>query len=372
MVASHDHMKVLERVPVSKPPFEYGDLKKAIPPHCFKHSLIRSFSSVFRDVLTICVLYYVASNYIPIFPRFLSNIAWPLYWIAQGTMLSCLWTIGHECGHRGFSGNQWLDDTVGFLLHSFVLTPYFSFKYSHRRHHAHTNSLEFDEMHVPKHKSDTLLAKILNNPIGVVVRIVVRITIGYPLYLIFNHSGRKYEGMASHLYPQSPIFNDSERVQIYLSDVGIFVVLYAYYRMVLTKGAMWALYLYGAPWVVMGGILIVLTYLQHSHPSIAHYDSTEWNWLRGALSTIDRDLGFLNMIVHDVPRNHVVHHLFPSIPHYHALEATEAIKPILGDYYKYDGTPIIKALWREMKECIYVESDNGEKETGVYWFKSIT
>ncbi|XP_024991200.1 fatty acid conjugase FAC2 B-like [Cynara cardunculus var. scolymus] len=366
-------MKVLERVPISKPPFEYSDLKNAIPSHCFKQSLFRSFFSVFRDGLTISILFYVASNYIPVLPRFISFIAWPLYWICQGVMFGSLWTLGHECGHRGFSGYYWLDDTVGFLLHSFILTPYFSFKYSHRRHHAHTNSLEYDEMHVPKHKSNnSLLAKILDNPIGVAVRILCRVTLGYPLYLIFNHSGRKYEGMASHLYPQSPIFNDSERGLIYLSDLGIFVVLYAYYRMVLTKGAIWAFCIYGAPWCIMGGILIVLTYLQHSHPSIAHFDSTEWNWIRGALSTIDRDLGFMNMIVHDVPRNHVVHHLFPSIPHYHALEATEAIKPILGDYYKYDGTPIMKALWREMKECIYVESDNDLKNTGVYWFKSIT
>ncbi|KAL8155784.1 hypothetical protein AgCh_000987 [Apium graveolens] len=37
--------------------------------------------------------------------------------------------------------------------------------------------------------------------------------------------------------------------------------------------------------------------------------------------------------------------------------ATEAIKPLLGNYYQYDGTPILKAMYREMKECIYVEKD---------------
>ncbi|KAL8107143.1 hypothetical protein AgCh_023805 [Apium graveolens] len=45
--------------------------------------------------------------------------------------------------------------------------------------------------------------------------------------------------------------------------------------------------------------------------------------------------------------------------------ATEAMKPLLGNYYQYDGTPILKAMYREMKECIYVEKDEGETK-GVY------
>ncbi|KAL8102652.1 hypothetical protein AgCh_027249 [Apium graveolens] len=42
--------------------------------------------------------------------------------------------------------------------------------------------------------------------------------------------------------------------------------------------------------------------------------------------------------------------------------AIEAMKPLLGNYYQYDGTPILKAMYREMKESIYVEKDEGEKE----------
>lgn len=41
---------------------------------------------------------------------------------------------------------------------------------------------------------------------------------------------------------------------------------------------------------------------------------------------------------------------------------------MLGDYYQYDGTPILKAMYREMKECIYVEKDEGETK-GVYWYR---
>nr|GEV82060.1 fatty acid desaturase, type 1 [Tanacetum cinerariifolium] len=259
MGASHGDLqattKLSERVPTSKPPFEYNDLKKAIPPHCFGKKLFRSLYAISIEILIVFTLYYVASNYFHILPRFVSCIVWPVYWIFQG--------------------------------------------FSHANHHSHTNSLESDEAHIPKRKSHRLYNEVMNNPIG----------------------------------------------------------------------AAWAFYVYGGPWIFMCVIVTIITYLQHNHPSIPHYDSTEWNWIRGALSTIDRDIGFT--IVKNKTDNHVVHHLFPSIPRYHAHEATEAIKPILGDYYKYDGTPIIQAFWREMKECIYVESDNDKQKNknGVYWFR---
>ncbi|KAK9075726.1 hypothetical protein SSX86_004055 [Deinandra increscens subsp. villosa] len=368
-----DDMKVLKRVVISKPPFELSDLKKAIPPSCFKLSLLRSFYALFRDIFLICAFYYVASNYIPRFPEPLNYIAWPLYWFFQGVMIGGLWSIGHECGHGAFGGYKWLDDTVGFFIHSALLTPYFSIKYSHRTHHAHTNSVEYDELQVPKLKSDTLHSETLNNPIGLVLRILFHIAFGWNSYLLFNYTGRKYEGIASHFYPKSPIYNESERSLIFLSDFGIFVALYAYYNIVVaTKGLIWSFYLFGAPFLVFYGLMMILTLLQHTHPSVAHYDSTEWEWMRGALSTIDRDVGILNWFIHDLPRIHVLHHLFPGIPHYHALEAMKAVKPILGDYYNYDDTPIIKAYWREMKECVYVEPDDhgpNKKSAGVYWFK---
>ncbi|GJU54231.1 delta(12) fatty acid desaturase-like protein [Tanacetum coccineum] len=368
MNVSKTEKDILKRVPVSKPPFGLADLKKAIPPHCFKRSLIRSFASFFRDLIIIYSLFYLAS-YIPLLPKAIKYVAWPLYWFAQGTILFGFWLLGHDCGHHAFSEFEWVDDAVGFFIHTVTLTPYFSFKYSHRSHHAHTNSLEYDEVYIPKRKTDTFYSEIMNNGPGNVFTLILRVTLGYPLYLIFNIYGRDYGSFSNHFWPQSGIFNDSERGQIVLSDVGIMVVLYAYYRIVVTEGVKMTFFLYGMPLLVMGGFFIILTYLNHTHPSIAHYDSTEWDWIRGALSTIDRDYGTLmNWAFHDANPNHVIHHLFPTIPLYRASEARDAVKPILGDYYKFDDTPMLKALWRDTKECIYVEPDESSEVKGVYWY----
>ena len=67
----------------------------------------------------------------------------------------------------------------------------------------------------------------------------------------------------------------------------------------------------------------------------------EWSYFRGGLSTIDRDYGIFNKIHHDIG-THVVHHLFPQMPHYNLTEATEVPpplgkSPLHGSYLVYPG-----------------------------------
>lgn len=44
-----------------------------------------------------------------------------------------------------------------------------------------------------------------------------------------------------------------------------------------------------------------------------------------------------------------------TIPHYHALEATNAIKAAFPEHYLYDPTPIPQATWRLATQCAGVE-----------------
>lgn len=361
----------LKRVPHTRPPFTLGEVKKAIPPHCFQRSVARSFSYVVYDLAIASVLYYVATTYFHLLPHNLSYLAWPLYWICQGSVLTGVWVIAHECGHHAFSDYQWLDDTVGMVLHSALLVPYFSWKYSHRRHHSNTGSLERDEVFVPKLKSSIRWhAKYLNNPPGRILMLTIQFTLGWPLYLLCNVSGRHYDQFACHYDPNSPIYSKRERLQILISDAGLLAVTYGIYRLVLAKGFTWVVCVYGIPLLVVNAFLVLITYLQHTHPSLPHYDSSEWDWLRGALSTMDRDYGILNKVFHNITDTHITHHLFSTMPHYHAMEATKAIKPVLGNYYQFDGTSIWKAVWREAKECIYVEADEGNKGKGIFWYNN--
>jgi fatty acid desaturase len=58
----------------------------------------------------------------------------------------------------------------------------------------------------------------------------------------------------------------------------------------------------------------------------------EWSYLRGGLTTVDRDYGWINNIHHDIG-THVIHHLFPQIPHYHLVEAVSLRLPTLLNTY---------------------------------------
>lgn len=359
------------RAPHSKPQFTLGDIKKAIPPHCFQRSIPRSFSYVVKDLSIAFLFYYVATNYFHLLPQPLTYVAWPLYWACQGCVLTGVWVIAHECGHHAFSDYQWLDDTVGFILHSCLLVPYFSWKHSHRRHHSNTGSLERDEVFVPKTKSSLgWYSKYLDNPPGRLFVLSIQLLLGWPLYLTFNASGRHYDRFACHYDPYGPIYNDRERAEIFMSDAGILAVTYTLYRLAAAKGFTWVICVYGVPLLVVNAFLVLITFLQHTHPSLPHYDSSEWDWLRGALATVDRDYGILNKVFHNITDTHVTHHLFSTMPHYHAMEATKAVKPILGDYYQFDGTPVYKAMYREVKECIYVEPDEGDRNKGVFWYRN--
>lgn len=109
----------------------------------------------------------------------------------------------------------------------------------------------------------------------------------------------------------------------------------------------------------------MVTFLHH-HGSddgerIPWYRGEEWSYLRGGLSTIDRDFGIFNKIHHDIG-THVVHHLFPQIPHYNLTEATEGAKKIMGPYYREpERSPgpipfhLIKPLVKSFTNEHYVE-----------------
>ncbi|KAM7279917.1 hypothetical protein ACFE04_007051 [Oxalis oulophora] len=361
----------LDRVPHTKPPFTLGELKKAIPPHCFQRSVLRSFSYVVYDLTIVAIFYYIATTYFHLLPSPLNYFAWPIYWIVQGCVLTGIWVIAHECGHHAFSDYQWLDDTVGLVLHSALLVPYFSWKYSHKRHHSNTGSMERDEVFVPKPRSEiSWFSPYLSNPLGRAFTLFVTLTLGWPLYLAFNVSGRHYERFACHYDPYGPIYSNRERLQIFISDIGIFATTFGLYKLAAAKSLSWVVCVFGVPLLIVNGFLVLITFLQHTHPALPHYDSSEWDWLRGALATVDRDYGILNKVFHNITDSHVAHHLFSTMPHYNAMEATKAIKPILGDYYHFDGTPLVQAMWREAKECLYVEPDEDSPNKGVFWYRN--
>jgi omega-6 fatty acid desaturase (delta-12 desaturase) len=52
----------------------------------------------------------------------------------------------------------------------------------------------------------------------------MQLTVGWPMYLVFNTWGRWYPRFASHFDPSGAIYMRRERVFIAISDIGMLAV----------------------------------------------------------------------------------------------------------------------------------------------------
>lgn len=324
------------------------------------------------DLAMVALLYYATTWFdhpsIPVLLRW--GVLWPMYWFWQGAVCTGIWVISHECGHGAFSDYTWVNDLVGLTFHSALLVPYYSWKHSHRRHHSNTGSISKDEVFVPKSLPEVKDDKDFDLHHFALYRLghlLFAFLLGWPSYLLFNASGRPYDRWANHFDPYSPIFSKRERVEVVISDVALAIVVLGLGTLAKAFGWAWLLKVYVVPYLIVNFWLVMITFLQHTHPKLPHYTDAEWDWLRGALATVDRSYGFLDFFFHHIADTHVAHHLFSALPHYHAQEATEALKPILGPYYQSDQRNVFEACWKDFVKCNYVAPDVAGE--GVLWFR---
>lgn len=393
------------------PDFTIKQIRDAIPNHCYQRSAARGLAYVARDIFYLAVvftLYYrfVTPDYIP--SAIVRAGLWAIYTVVQGMIATGLWVLAHECGHQSFSPSKVLNDTVGFVLHSALLVPYFSWKFSHGKHHKATGHMERDMTWTPRTRDEyatsfrsfvyELHELTEETPIATVLHLIGQQLLGWPLYLITNVTGhnnhdRQPEGRGqgkrngwfsgvSHFDPASPLYEAKDAKLIFASDLGLLSVAAVLYSLVQQFGFTNMLVWYFLPYLWVNHWLgnapapsshmnttdlfhaVAITFLQHTDPSLPHYRPETWTFPRGAAATIDREFGFIGRhLFHGIIETHVLHHFVSTIPFYHADEATEAIKPIMGAHYRSDTKdgPIgfLRSLWRSARMCQWVESTEG-------------
>lgn len=324
-------------------PFTLQDIKAAIPAQCFEPSVWKSLAYLFLDISIVAGLYAIA--YV-----LDSWLFFPIFWLMQGTMFWALFVVGHDCGHGSFSKIKWLNNIVGHLCHIPILVPYHGWRISHRTHHANTGNIDTDESWYPVsqtyYEQMAWYEKLFRFHL---------LLLAYPLYL-FKRSPHR-EG--SHFLPSSPLFRPSEKWDVLTSAVLWVLMVGLLSLLTYQFGWLFLVKYYLVPYVVFVIWLDLVTFLHHTEADIPWYRGDDWYFLKGALSTIDRDYGFINLIHHDIG-THVAHHIFLNIPHYHLKTATEAIKPVLGDYYRRSNEPVWKSFVRSYWACHFVP-DQGSK-----------
>jgi omega-6 fatty acid desaturase (delta-12 desaturase) len=349
-------------LPLAPPKFNLMDIRKAIPAHCFKRSLLTSCSHLASDLAIIaCFFYaatYISSDYVPAGAGWL---LWPIYWYAQGSVMTGVWVLAHECGHQSFSESELANNIFGTVLHSLLLVPYHSWRITHCKHHSNTGSCAHDEVFAPPTKDKWTKEELAESPLGCALNIFIMLTVGWmPGYLVYNATGPdKYRGKnGNHFNPKATFFSESDYWLIVQTDIAWICAFVLLMALGFTYGFGNLAYYYGIPYMITNYHLVLITYLQHTDVYMPHFRNKEWSWLRGALCTVDRSFGpLLDHTFHHIVDTHVCHHLFSTMPFYHAQEATEAMKKVLGDYYMKDDTPIARALWRSFRSCKYIEPE---------------
>ncbi|KAI0717854.1 fatty acid desaturase-domain-containing protein [Cerioporus squamosus] len=370
------------------PTISIKDVHAAVPRHLFEKSTAKGLWYVGRHV-GLSVLFYLFAKRIDQLSwnavaalgwsrsgrALLCWTFWALYWFWQSVSFAGMWVLGHECGHDALSPYAWVNSVCGMGLHTFVLTPYFAWRLTHRAHHKGTNHLARDETYHPMSRSDfkklpdaayatkmDYKELLEETPLYTLFKMVIRQFLGFQLYLIHNRKGNpKYPPWTSHYNPDSKLFKPQDRNVIIISDmaIGSMLLFLAAWSYQTGFHNVWSLYF--VPWLWAHNWIVMFTYLQHSDPTVPYYREKSWTFARGALATVDRPVfGWIGSFFwHGISSTHVAHHFFVSIPFYNLPQVTEAIKPVLGKYYCYDSTPTLYALWRSFTQCTFIE-DEGE------------
>jgi omega-6 fatty acid desaturase (delta-12 desaturase) len=78
---------VAPRPSTTHPQFTVGDLRRAIPKHCFERSVLRSSQYLIADLTAVAALVY-ASTFIDRLqvPIAAQAVLWALYWFFQGAV----------------------------------------------------------------------------------------------------------------------------------------------------------------------------------------------------------------------------------------------------------------------------------------------
>lgn len=357
------------------------EFQSVIPDKYFKPQTITSLGYLLQSFIIQAIVIAIGLT-IPFSQRMIP--IWILYAFLSGTTAMGFWVIAHECGHGAFSKNKILETITGYLLHSLLLVPYFSWQRSHAIHHRFTNHITYGETHVPividgngisekvgGEKELSFSSKLGKTKYGI-LQLVLHLIFGWPAYLLSGSTGGLKYGTSNHFWPRKPfsktLWPAVWAKKVWISDIGVAAVIIGLIILVIKHGIFPIIGMYVGPLLVVNCWLVIYTWLHHTDSDVPHLSNSEFSFMRGAFLSIDRPYGkIINILHHNIGSSHVVHHVCPTIPHYYATKATLAIRKAFNKAYLFNPDPIPKALWNIACNCIAVKSD---VEEGRYIWQS--
>lgn len=263
---------------------EARELRAVIPADCFEPDTATSLGYLSVSVIGTALCTLLGVNLLSIAPpsNLLTLPLWTAYSAVTGTVAMGLWVLAHECGHGAFSKNKSIQDTVGYVLHSLFLVPYYSWQRSHAVHHQYTNHMELGETHVPEPVNgkaegslqlrNTILEKF-GRETGIKVwgglQAFLHLVVGWPAYLLIGATGGTARGMTNHYWPdplttpdqpKKELFPGNWKAKVFKSDIGVGCAVAAAATWAFCNGIPEMMALYGGPLIVVNAWLVLYTW----------------------------------------------------------------------------------------------------------------
>jgi len=368
--------------PYELPKVTLKEIHEAVPKELYKRNTLKGIACqwALRDVL-FCASFYQVAKYIDPFADALRvmNVnpwavyaikwsLWSMYWFFQGLVGGAFFCTGNDAGHGPLSDYQPINHTIGFIAHTLLLTPYYSWRHSHHLHHKAIGSKERDENYLPKTRNEPNMASqesmkkadyeeiFGETPVYTLLRVVIMQLLGSQLY---NTLGRPLNPPGTnHWFPSPTLFKRSDRGPIIITNIGLSIWLA--FLGVWTYNTSLAIFIkyYFIPYLLTNHWIVMITYLQHTDPTIPHFRKDTWTFPRGASTTVDRPLlGWMGRFFLHVSHDHFAYHFFSLIPSYNGPELSKHVRKALGENYNSDSTNAWRALYRSFTNCEFVEDD---------------
>lgn len=267
-------------------------------------------------------------------------------------LLTRLFIIQHDCGHRSFFKSKKANDWTGRFLSLLTVTPYDFWRRAHNMHHATSGNLDrrsiggIDTITVSEYKAlskgQKRAYRLYRNPFLLII-------LGTPIYTIiaqrfpFNQGTNFYENYKT-------LSARSIRKSILLTDLCLFV-FYTAIGLLLGFHAVFAVYL---------PILIVTTwiggwlfYVQHQFEETYWEKHEDWDMQEAALmgSSYYELPKVLQWFTGNIGLHHI-HHLCSQIPNY-KLQACMDARPELRH--------INRLTLRDSLKCLHLQLWDEEK-----------
>lgn len=317
-----------------------GEIRASLPDTCFQPSLARSMFYVFFDFALVAAMMYGQYHVAQQYPQYFWY-SYPVFAFMTGTIMWAIFVLGHDCGHGSFSTSDLINDIMGTILHTFILVPFYPWKLSHRHHHQYTGNIDKDEIFHPIRQSDWSTKDTVTQTMK--THSYFMLGLGWFAYLFLGYSTREDapRDSKSHFSLTHPLFANHQTgvaYSIWSWRIWFFSLLGMGYYAGFNQLALY----YAIPLFIFGTWLTVVTFLHHHEAEVElpWFANADWDYVRGNLSSIDRDYFPFHWLTHNIG-THQIHHLFPKIPQYKLIEATQSFKTKFPQFTKESNRNIV-------------------------------